>query len=512
MKKQSTVRGAIYITIGKILSKLIGIFRERLFAVYFGTSYVIDVFKLLVSITGLISTAVISPIVRYASPNITEAYSNEDYNHIRHNIHVILLLAGTVSILASGIITLFPSYVIKIFLPYLVSSPQKMQVATTMTMVMGIMALIYSLIAIFENILIAIHIYTHLGIKDPLINTIWTTIVAIFPYPIFIVWGRLIGATIYLLFVLYLLYKAFSYMKKHFQHREGPSRKHLVKDIIKGTLPMYIGGSVGLIYQFIDRWMAGYLGEGNIALIGYGSVIAGIVSGLLISPFIQSIYPKVSEAIRKQDKKAYLRETHNVAAMVLFFSIPALVGIIAMRYRIAFFFFGSDKMTTYALTTIGTISAIMAYNGILGIFQLFTSAYIPLKRTDIGMKISLVAVPLNIILNYIFGFYLHMGAIGLKVATAIVATFSSLTSMYILGKLIGSLNFGKLLPSLGKTLLASFGMAIFIFPLDKLLPYTRVFTLLITFIGISIYFIIAYIEGHEVLFKIMDKISDTFSV
>jgi hypothetical protein len=54
-------------------------------------------------------------------------------------------------------------------------------------------------------------------------------------------------------------------------------------------------------------------------------------------------------------------------------------------------------------------------------------------------------------------------------------------------------------------------MVVFIYPLDKLLPQTRVFTLLIIFIGATVYFMVAYIEGHEVLDRIVEKIGGMFS-
>ena len=511
MKRQSTIRGATYITIGRILSKIIGVFRERLFAVYFGTSYVIDVFKLGIAIFGLITQAVITPILRYASPNITQAYEEEDFGHIKHNTQVILLLAGSIGLLLSGLLMLFPKQIIHWFLPYVYHDPAKLSIASAMFVLIGLMSALYVLITIFEQILVAINIYTHLGIKDPLINTLWTTIVAVSPEALYIVWGRIFGALAYFILVLYLTYKAFSYMKRHFTHKGAPSRKALVKDIFVGTLPLYIGGSIAIINQFIDRTMAGYLGEGNIAMIGYGSVMAGIIGSLMIGPFVQSIYPKVSAYIRKNDKYGFLKEAHGITELVLFFSIPAVIGISTLTYRTAFFFFGSNKIGGNTLITIGIIAAIMSYVQLLAASQIYTSAFIPMKRTDIGMKISLFVVPLNILLNYILAFTMGMGAIGLKLATAISVTIGNFTSLYILSKLLGGLQLRTLLPSTIKTLIASLAMVVFIYPLDKLLPQTRVFTLLIIFIGATVYFMVAYIEGHEVLDRIIDKINSLFT-
>ena len=511
MKRQSTIRGAAYITIGRILSKIIGVFRERLFAVYFGTSYVVDVFKLGVSIFGIITGAVITPILRYASPNITQAYEEENLGHIKHNTQVILLLAGSIGLLLSGLLMLFPKQIIHWFLPYIYNDPVKLSVASAMFVLIGLMSALYVLITIFEQLLVSIHIYTHLGIKDPLINTIWTTVVAISPAAMSIVWGRILGALAYFILVLYLSYKAIGYMKKHFNHRGAPSRKALVKDIFVGTLPLYIGGSMSLINQFIDRTMAGYLGEGNIAIIGYGSVVAGIVGSLMINPFVQSVYPKVSAYIRQNNKEGFLKESHHITEIALFFSIPSVIALFTISYRVAFFFFGSNKIGGNTLTTIGIISALMAYVQLLSLAGVYTSAFIPMKRTDIGMKISLFVVPLNILLNYILAFTMGMGAVGLKLATAISVTIGNFTSLYVLSKLLGGLELKNLLPSTIKTLIASLAMVVFIYPLDKLLPQTRVFTLLIVFIGATVHFTVSYIEGHEVLDRIVEKIGNIFS-
>ncbi len=506
MKKQSTIRGAAYITIGRILSKIIGLFRERLFAVYFGTSYVLDVFRMGVSLMGLIGV-VINPILSYGTPNISESYEKKDWLHIKHNMQVILLLAGGLGVLFSLIFILFPHAVIKTFLPYIYTDPQKLSVATSMMVLIGIMSIVYVFLTIFENLLIAIHIYTHLGIKDPLINTIWTTTVAIAPVPLSIIWGRIAGALLYGIFALWLLYKAVRYMRKYFGGDSGPSRKLLMRDMFVGTLPLYLGGSMALINQFIDRAMAGYLGEGNVSILGYGGVIAGIIGSLLVLPFVQSIYPKTSAYIRTGNTEGFLKEAHKITSIVLYFSIPSLVGLALLYYRTAYFFFGSDKMNASVLNIIGIVAIFMAYAQIIRVSSIYSSALIPLKRTDIGMKIALFITPLNILLNYIFAFQMHMGVIGLKVATATALTISAITSLYILHKILGTLQLYSLIPPTIKTLIASFAMGVFILPLDKLLPQTRVFTLLIIFIGVSVYFITSYIERHEVLESIIDRVS-----
>ncbi len=506
MKKQSTIRGAAYITIGKILSKIIGLFRERLFAVYFGTSYVLDVFRMGVSLMGLIGV-VINPILSYGTPNISESYEKKDWLHIKHNMQVILLLAGGLGILFSLIFILFPHAVIKAFLPYIYTDPQKLPVATTMMVLIGIMSMVYVFITIFENLLIAIHIYTHLGIKDPLINTFWTTAVAISSAPLSIIWGRILGAVLYGAFAIWLLYKAVLYMRRHFGGESGPSRKLLARDIFIGTIPLYLGGSMALINQFIDRAMAGYLGEGNVSVLGYGGVIAGIIGSLMVLPFVQSIYPKTAAYIRIGDKEGFLEEAHKIASIVLYFSIPSLVGLSILYYRTAYFFFGSEKMGKSILATIGIVAIFMSYVQILRISNIYTSALIPLKRTDIGMKIALLITPLNILLNYIFAFQMHLGVVGLKMATATALTISTFIYFFILHRILGSLHLERLLPTTIKTLIASFAMGVFILPLDKLLPQTRVFTLLIIFIGVSVYFITSYIERHEVLENIIDRVS-----
>ena len=246
-------------------------------------------------------------------------------------------------------------------------------------------------------------------------------------------------------------------------------------------------------------------------MLGYGGVIAGIIGSLMVLPFVQSIYPKTSAYIRIGDKEDFLEEAHKIASIVLYFSIPSLVGLSILYYRTAYFFFGSEKMGKSILATIGIVSIFMSYVQILRISNIYTSALIPLKRTDIGMKIALLITPLNILLNYILAFQMHLGVVGLKMATATALTISTLIYFFILHRILGSLQLERLLPTTIKTLIASFAMGVFILPLNRLLPQTRVFTLLIIFIGVSVYFITSYIERHEVLESIIDRVSSWLS-
>ena len=507
MKKQSTLKGATFIIIGRILSKIIGLFRERLLSIYFGTSYVIDVWKLGVPLMGIILNVIVNPILKYGTPNITKAYEEKDIGHMKHNIEVIVLLAGTAGVLLSLTFILFPEIIIKLFLPYILSDTNKLITSINMIRLIGYMSILYTFVKIADQLLVSIHIYTHLAIKDPLINTIWVVTLAILPYPIFIVLGRTLGAIFYLLFIAYTIYLTSRYVKATFSYDGAPSRKSLARDIFKGTLPMYIGGSITLINQFIDRAMAGYLGEGNIAILGYSSIIAGIIGALLIDPFLQSVYPKISQHIKGNNKEYFLREAHSAANIILFLGIPAAAALFIMPSRISFFFFGGNRISGKEIYTIGIVAAIMSLTQLISSLKIYSNALIPLKRTDIGLKIATIVVPFNIVMNYILAFTFNLGVMGLKIATLIAIFISNITQVYILSRILNGLNMSHLASVSIKTLLGTVPMAILIYFLNISLPKTRIFTLLIVFVGLNTYFITAYIIKHETLVAIIEKVT-----
>lgn len=454
---------------------------------------------------GIILNVIVDPILKYGVPNITKAYEEKDIGHMKHNIEVVVFLAGTAGVLLSLTFILFPEIIIKLFLPYILGDTNKLITSINMIRLIGYMSILYTFVKIADQILVSIHIYTHLAIKDPLINTIWVVILAILPYPIFIVLGRTLGAIFYLLFISYIIYLASRYIKITFSYDGAPSRKLLARDIFKGTLPMYIGASIMLINQFIDRAMAGYLGEGNIAILGYSSIIAGIIGALLIDPFLQSVYPKISQYIKEHNKEHFLKEAHSAASIILFLGIPAAVALLIMPSRISFFFFGGNKISSGEIYTIGIVAAIMSLTQLISSLKIYSNALIPLKRTDIGLKIATIVVPFNILLNYILAFTFNLGVMGLKIATLIAMFISNITQVYILSRILNGLNMSHLVSVSIKTLLETVPMAILIYFLNIYLPQTRIFTLLIVFAGLSTYFITTYITKHETLMAIIEN-------
>ncbi len=500
-------KGGIILALGRIASKVIGLFRERLISVYFGSSYVADTFRLLLSIVGLIMGTFINPLQRYGISLAAEGIGGKNRGKTLRTLEVLAILSTVMALIVGSGMALLSRELAILFMPFLRDNPQAADVAAGMMALGGLLIITQSALVLLENIAMLLRLYTVVGIRDPAVNIIQTGLLAIIPTPLILVGGRVIGMALFILVLGYILYRRYGTSSIT---AEG-SRRRLALDIIQGSLPLMAGSSIVMLNQFVDRAMAGYLGEGNIALMGYAATISGLIGGLVIDPFVRASLPRISEHIRGGKWERFQREAGEVFETALFFALPMYVGIAALGNRIAYFFFGGSKLGPDDIALIGLLAGIMGISQLLAIASIYTNAIIPLGKTYISMVTSSVVVPVNIALNYLLAFVLGMGVVGLKVASVIASLLGLLTAIYLIKK-ITHRPFGihLIIPGSIKTALSSALMLAAIFPVRNFKATSRLYTILVILLGAAVYFTAQWLIGHPVMEKIKTKLSKLF--
>lgn len=497
-------KGGIILALGRITSKVIGLFRERLISVYFGSSYVADTFRLLLSIVGLIMGTFINPLQRYGISLAAEGIGGRNRGKTLRTLEVLTILSTLTAMVVGGGMALLSRQITLMFMPFLQNIPNAVDVASGMMAMGGLLIFTQAALVLLENIAMLLRLYTVVGIRDPAVNIIQTGLLAMIPTPIMLVAGRIIGMAVFILILGYILYRWY----KSSNISASGSRRQTALSIIQGSLPLMAGSSIVMLNQFVDRAMAGHLGEGNIALMGYAATISGLIGGLVIDPFVRASLPRIAEHIRGGDWAKFQREAGEVFETALFLALPMYIGIAVLGTRIAYFFFGGSKLSLDDIALIGLLAGIMGISQMLAIASIYTNAIIPLGKTYISMVTSSVVVPVNITLNYLLAFVLGMGVVGLKVASVIASLLGLTTAIYLIKRTTHKpFGINLIMPSSLKTIVASAIMLAVIFPLRNFKLRSRLYTILIILLGAAVYFVIQWLMAHPVMEKIKSKIA-----
>jgi len=212
------------------------------------------------------------------------------------------------------------------------------------------------------------------------------------------------------------------------------SQGRVWRNIVSQAIPLTLAEFVHLLYNIVDRIYIGHMdGVGNMALTGIGITFPIIT---LIAAFT-ALFGKGGTPLfsiargAREDKKAE-KIMGNVFSLLIITSLVLLIGCYIFRRPILYLFGASDQSYVYAnqylqIYLLGTPFAMLT-TGMNG----FISAQ---GFPKIGMLTTILGAVLNLILDPIFIFGLHMGVGGAALATVISQIASAIwVLVFLTGK------------------------------------------------------------------------------
>lgn len=184
------------------------------------------------------------------------------------------------------------------------------------------------------------------------------------------------------------------------------------------ALPTVLAQLINVLYNIVDRIYIGHMqGDGNLALTGVGVTFPIITLIAAFSAFAGAGgAPLAAIELGKKDERKASLIMGNSAWMLVLFSIVLTIGFLIFKVPILHAFGASSKTITYAndyitIYLLGTIFVQLA----LGL-NAFISGQGAAKAAMLSVLIGAV---INIVLDPIFIFALHLGVRGAAFATVI---------------------------------------------------------------------------------------------
>ncbi len=298
----------------------------------------------------------------------------------------------------------------------------------------------------------------------------------------------LIGGILQLVINFYLLFLKnyrFSLMIKQFFYFLSLAE---IKKISILFFPVVVGFSADQINALVDTLCASFLSEGSITALYYSNRLMQLPLALFGTALVTVSLPQMSKEIvygtYEDIKETIVHSFRNT----LFFMLPAMIGLVLLGKPIISVLFEHGKFTHKA--TLMTYSCLMFYALGLPFFsttKILTSAFYALKMPNLPVKIAFVSLMLNIVLNVILMQFLEVG--GLALASTISSLFCSILLFTNLKKIM---NTKFLTPQLKKFIIKIFFVniifAIIVSLISLYFKTPGIITLLSVGLGIIIYF------------------------
>ena len=513
-ENQRITKAATTIGTGTFLSRILGFLRDMVIAHFFGAGMAADAFFVAFRIPNLWRRLVGEGSLTISFiPVYTEYLTQRSEEETREVTHIAFTIAGVILLILTALGILFSPILIQIIAPGFIRDPEKFQLTIRLNQIIFPYLFFMGLFALCMGILNSFRHFFAPAIA-PIFLNISIILSVFFFYHTFqkpvmaLAVGVLAGGVIQFLFQIPFL------LKKRISFRFNFNFRHpAIKRIGSLMIPGLIGTAVYQLNVFVDTIFASFLPSGSVSYLFFADRLMEFPLGIFAIAIGMAALPSFSELASK-GKMEELRETISFTfRLVSFISIPAMVGLIALKTPIINLLF-QRGLFDY-LATEKTALALFFYS--VGLWAIAGSrtivpAFYSLQDTWTPLKIALICLGANVIFNAIL--IIPLKHAGLAFATSLSSTLNLILLFWKLGPKFGKIDIGKNVQSLLKILLCSLPMGFGAYFICSLGSWTttgnvaeKVLLLGVgILVGIGVYLLCSYLMKNEELLFLMKMV------
>jgi putative peptidoglycan lipid II flippase len=231
-----------------------------------------------------------------------------------------------------------------------------------------------------------------------------------------VAWNVTLGGVLQLGILVWALYRYHLQFPIFVRPRVSPEIKRLLKLLLPGIL----GASVYQLNVMVDTMLATLLPEGAVTYLYYADRLNQLPLGVIGIALGTALLPMLSRQLRENAIAEALKTQNQALEIGLLVAIPTTVVLMLLAEPIMHVLFLRGAFTLVAVK--GTSQALQAFAVGLPayiIIKVLTAGFFARENTKTPVKIAMVCVAANIVLNVILMQWL--AHVGLALSTALAA-------------------------------------------------------------------------------------------
>lgn len=470
-RERRILRSASVMTAMTLISRVLGLVREQVRAVFIGTGAASDAFGLAATIPNLFRRlfaegAMTAAFVPILSEHLTTRSLDETRRFLSRFVTLLTFAVTAFTVIA---ILVTPWLIDTFFASEFKNVPGKVALTIALTELMWPYLVLVSLAAVVQGVLNAQHIFGPSAFAPVLMN-LAIIVGAIlfsdsFADPSYaLVLGFLAGGVLQLVFQIPWLFKTPVRFSFDLNLRDPEVRR-----VLKVMVPGIFAAGIYQFNVFVSQLIASGLAEGSIASLQYSLRLQELVLGLFVVSVAQVILPNLSESTARKDDAEVKRTIGYAVRLIAFITLPASAVLIMLGGPMveALFQFGaftaeSTAMTSYALT----FHALGLF--FIGQARVLTQVFFAYKDLRTPTLISLADAAINIALCLTLSIPLGHG--GIALASALAAVANSVLLHVFLARRLGGLGLRALLGKVLRIALATALTVLALVALSEVFP------------------------------------------
>lgn len=447
-----TAKAAAWIMIATMISKVLGFFREQIFAIFYGTGMYADVFVLTLNIPGLIIAIIGSAVATTYIPLYVETKEKHGQEGALKFTNNVLNLCYVLAIIIAILGLVFTEQFVTVFAAGFVKNPEKFQAAVIFTKIMisGVLFISGSkIIGSYLQVNDSFTIPSLIGLPYNIIIISCIVLSAVTQNIYILPIGALIAMASQLVFQIPFA-KKMAYKYQPYINVKDESIKKL--GIL--VMPMLLGVSIGQINTYVDRLLATTLSDGRLAALNYASKLNDFVLALFVTSIITVIYPKLAKLTNDDNEERFISTIVKSSNCVILLVLPISIGFIILAEPIVRILFEHGKFDATS-TQLTTIALQLFSLGLLacGIRDVLYRVFYSMTDTKTPMINSSIALTINIVLNLIL--IKPFGHAGLALSTSISSIITASLLFFSLKRKKGHFGGSRIVKTGLKSLIAS---------------------------------------------------------
>jgi putative peptidoglycan lipid II flippase len=443
-----------------LLSRMLGFVRDAAIAWYFGAGFASDAFiaafRLPNLFRRLLGEGAFSSAVVPVFTEVLYDQGKEESNRLAGA--ALRLLAVTLCALAIACILLAP-WLVRLIAPGFAA--EKYQLTVTLARIMLPYLFFVCMVALCAGILNVYHhfaapAYAPVMLNLGMIGAIFLIVPRMEVPVIGLAVGVILGGCLQLMLQLPPLvrHRVFFWQGRALFHPAMAQMGRLM-------VPVVLGGAVYQINILVSTLLGTLLPEGSVTFLYFADRLVQFPLGIFAMAATTAVLPSLSRQAAARQWIALKETLGQTLRMILFLTIPAMVGLVLLREPIVALLFERGEFDPAATRL--TAAALSYYAAGLWAFatvRIVATTYFALQDT----RTPMVAAVASIAANFAMGIILmrFMAHSGLALATSIAAMLNLVILVIGINARLDGLPWKKLLPSLLRTLLVSAVMGIFI--------------------------------------------------
>ena len=410
-----------------MLSRILGLVRDMVIAGFVGATANADAFFVAFKIPNFLRRLFAEGAFSQAFVPVLADYKQEgSIAAVKALIDRVAGVLGGTLLLVTSFAILAAPVVAALFAPGFIDQPLKYQLTSEMIRITFPYLLLISMTGFCGAILnsfgrFAVPAFTPVFLNLSLIFAA-TVAAPWFEEPVYaLAWGVLFAGFIQLLFQLPFLYRIDLVPRPIWDTRDAGVRR-----ILKLMVPALFGVSVSQINLLLDTVLASFLPTGSVSWLYYSDRLAELPLGVFGIAIATVILPNLS-AHRAAAREGKFSLTLDWAIRsVLLIAVPAAMALVILAQPILITLFQYGELTPRDVAM--SSYSLQAYSLGLVAFMLvkvLAPAYYARKDTATPVKIGILAMVVNMVLNLLFVlplmYFWDVGHMALALATSVAA-------------------------------------------------------------------------------------------